>query len=57
MSMIDSLVKKIEIKQSVFDEAKVHFSESMLIELVQIIGLYTGVAMMVALAQPELDSY
>jgi alkylhydroperoxidase family enzyme len=55
--LIDELVERIEVTQPVFDEAQRHFSEAELVELVLLIGLYTGVAMIVALARPELDSY
>ncbi len=57
ITLIDGLVNRIRVNQSVFDEAKKYFNDSVLIELVQLIGLYTGVAMMVALIQPELDLY
>lgn len=55
--LVDGLVRRIEVEQPVFDEARRHFSEAELVELVLLIGLYTGVAMIVALAKPELDSY
>ena len=55
--LIDGLVSRIEVTQSVFDEARRHFSEGELVELVLLVGLYTGVAMIVELARPELDSY
>ncbi len=55
--LIDGLVNRIEVTQPVFDEARSHFSEAELVELVLLVGLYTGVAMIVALAKPELDSY
>ncbi len=57
IDLIDGLVKNIEVAQPVFEEVRKYFEEAELIELVQIIGLYTGVAMMVALAKPELDHY
>ncbi|MCG8435070.1 MAG: carboxymuconolactone decarboxylase family protein [Gammaproteobacteria bacterium] len=55
--LVDGLVKKIEVSQTIFDEARRHFSEAELIEIVHLVGLYTGVAMMVALAQPTFDNY
>ncbi len=55
--LIDGLVSRIEVTQPVFDEARRHFSEAELVELVLLVGLYTGVAMLVELARPELDSY
>lgn len=41
----------------VFDEARRHLSESELVELTLLVGLYASVAMVVALARPELDRY
>jgi len=55
--LIDGLVDRIEVTQPVFDEARRHFSEAELVEMVLLVGLYTGVAMIVELARPELDSY
>ena len=55
--LIDGLVARIEVSQPVFEEARRHFSEAELVELVLLVGLYTGVAMIVALAKPELDNY
>jgi alkylhydroperoxidase family enzyme len=55
--LIDELVRRIEVTQPVFEEARRHFSEAELVELVLLVGLYTGVAMIVALARPELDDY
>ncbi len=55
--LIDELVARIEVSQPVFDDARRHFSEAELVELVLLVGLYTGVAMIVALARPELDDY
>jgi hypothetical protein len=34
-----------------------HFDEATLIEITHLVGLYTGVAMMVALAKPNFDRY
>ncbi len=57
IELVDGLVKQMIVEQDVYDKAKRHFGEPVLIEFVQLIGLYTGVAMMVALAQPDLDRY
>ena len=51
------LVKQLKVENNVFNEVKQHFDEPEMIELVQLIGLYTGVSMMVALVQPEMDQY
>jgi len=55
--LIDGLVSRMEVAQPVFDEARRHFSEAELVEMVLLVGLYTGVAMIVELARPELDNY
>jgi 4-carboxymuconolactone decarboxylase len=57
IALIDGLVEGIDVSRPVFDEARRHFSESELVELTLLIGLYTSVAMLVALVKPELDPY
>jgi len=54
---VDGLVAHIDVVQSVFDEARRHFAEEELVELTLLIGLYTSVSMVVALARPEHDAY
>jgi alkylhydroperoxidase family enzyme len=55
--LVDGLVKNIEVKQVVFENALKHFDEPELIELTLLVGQYTSVAMVVALAKPKLDKY
>ncbi|MEM8890609.1 MAG: carboxymuconolactone decarboxylase family protein [Bacteroidota bacterium] len=55
--LIDMLVGKIEVPQDVYESVHTHFSEGSLIEIVHLVGLYTGVAMLVALGKPKLDNY
>ena len=55
--LIDLLVEKIEVPQDVYSNVNKHFSEESLIEIVHLVGLYTGVAMLVALGKPPLDNY
>ena len=55
--LIDGLVHKIEVTQATFDQLKQHFSEENLLDITFIVGLYTGVAMTVALGQPAFDNY
>ena len=38
-------------------QCRQHFDEAMLIEMTQLIGLYVGVAMQVALIRPAFDTY
>ena len=53
----ESLVATRRVDDALFARLRGHFDEAQLIELTQLIGLYTGVAMMVALVQPALDAY
>jgi 4-carboxymuconolactone decarboxylase len=55
--IVDSMVKVFKLQDDLYEEAKHHFSEEELIDITQLVGLYTGVAMMVGLIRPELDRY
>jgi 4-carboxymuconolactone decarboxylase len=55
--LVDSLVKNLNVSDDLYAAASKHFSDEQLIELTQLVGLYTGVAMMVGLIRPELDRY
>jgi hypothetical protein len=55
--VVDSLVKTFKLHVGLYDEARKHFSESELIDVTQLTGLYTNVAMMVGLARSEFDRY
>jgi 4-carboxymuconolactone decarboxylase len=57
MALADALVATRCVGDVLFATLRRHFDDSQLIELTQLIGLYTGVAMMVALVQPALDDY
>lgn len=57
IAMADELVKNISLSEELFIRLSNHFSEAELIEMVQLVGLYTTVAMMVDLIRPELDPY
>jgi alkylhydroperoxidase family enzyme len=57
MTLADALVHERRITDELFARLRKCFDEAQLIELTQLIGLYTGVAMMVALVQPVLDAY
>lgn len=56
-ALVDTLVQRLEVSDDEFLEARRHFSDSELIEITQLVGLYTGVAMLVALARPAFDAY
>ena len=57
IALVDDLVSGIQVTQPVFDEVHRLFSDAELVELTLLIGLYTSVSMVVALARPELDHY
>jgi len=57
MALADALVHERRVDDALFARARACFDDAQLIELTQLIGLYTGVAMMVALVQPSLDAY
>ena len=57
MRLVDGLAKRLEVSAETFASAREHFDDATLIELTQLVGLYVGVAMQVALAQPLFDRY
>jgi 4-carboxymuconolactone decarboxylase len=57
MRLVDGLVRNLEVSDSTFAEARRHFDDAALIEVTQLVGLYVGVAMLVALSQPQFDQY
>ncbi|MCA2999487.1 MAG: carboxymuconolactone decarboxylase family protein [Rhodocyclaceae bacterium] len=57
MALVDGLVARREVTDDGFAAARRHHDEATLIEVVHLIGLYSGVAMMVALARPQFDRY
>ena len=56
MRLVDALVA-LRVDDDVFGLARGVFDEPLLIELAQLVGLYVGVAMQVALARPAFDRY
>jgi alkylhydroperoxidase family enzyme len=57
MQLVDGLVSRIEVGDAIYAAARAHFDDAELIEITQLVGLYVGVAMLVALARPEFDQY
>jgi alkylhydroperoxidase family enzyme len=55
--LIDNLVKHISVSDADFETVSTHFEETELIDIIYIIGFYTGVAMLVAFAKPQFDNY
>ena len=57
IALTDELVKTTSVSDGVFERVVEHFSEAQLIEMTQLVGLYTSVAMIVSLIRPEPDPY
>jgi len=57
MALVDALVRQLAVDDTLYQRLRAHHDEATLIEMTQLVGLYTGVAMLVALAQPERDIY
>jgi alkylhydroperoxidase family enzyme len=57
IALTDELVRTTSVSEELFERVSKHYSEAELIEMVQLVGLYTTVAMMVSLIRPELDPY
>lgn len=57
MVLVDALVHRLQVSDAEFALARAQFSEETLIEITQLTGLYVGVAMLVALIRPQMDSY
>ena len=57
MALADSLVKRLAVDDTLYATLRGHHDEATLIELTLLVGLYTGVAMLVALARPAPDDY
>jgi 4-carboxymuconolactone decarboxylase len=57
VQLIDALVRTLAVPDDVYAKAREQFSEAQLIELTQLVGLYTGVAMLVGLIRPQFDRY
>jgi hypothetical protein len=57
IAMTDELVESTSLSNDVFEHLSRHHSAAEMIEMVQLVGLYTMVAMMVSLIKPDLDPY
>jgi len=57
MALTDALVRRLDVDDALYARLSAHHDEPTLIEMTQLVGLYTGVAMLVALARPERDDY
>ena len=50
-------MRRLAVDDALWERLRVHYDAPTLIEMSQLVGLYTGVAMLVALARPEPDAY
>jgi 4-carboxymuconolactone decarboxylase len=57
LAMVDALVTHRAIDDAGFDRVRACHDDATLIEITQLVGLYTGVAMLVGLARPAFDRY
>jgi 4-carboxymuconolactone decarboxylase len=57
LRLVDGLVQRLDVDDATWAELRRHFDEQTLIEMTQLVGHYTGVAMLAALARPVLDRY
>jgi len=57
MQLVDDLVPGLQVSDATYAQCRAVFDEPQLLELTQLVGLYTGVAMLVALARPGFDAY
>jgi 4-carboxymuconolactone decarboxylase len=57
IDLVDALVRRLDVDDALYVRLREHYDEPTLIEMTQLVGLYTGVAMLVALARPERDAY
>ena len=57
MELVDALVPGLHVSDATFAACREHLDEATLIEVTQLAGLYVGVAMLCALAQPAFDRY
>ncbi len=55
--LVDALVARQPIDDAMFERLREQADEALLVEATQLVGLYSGVAMLVSLIQPALDDY
>jgi len=57
IGLVDALVGRLDVDDAEFAAAAAHFDAARLLSITHLVGLYTGVAMLVALARPAFDRY
>lgn len=57
LALVDALANTLAVPDAIFASARAHWSQQELIDITLLVGLYTSVAMLVGLIQPEMDNY
>ncbi|MBL8279056.1 MAG: carboxymuconolactone decarboxylase family protein [Pelomonas sp.] len=57
LQLVDALVGRLDVDDATWAALQPHFDTPALLEMTQLVGHYTGVAMLAALARPRLDRY
>ena len=57
LRLVDGLMLRLDVDDATWAALRQHFDEPALLEMTQLVGHYTGVAMLAALARPALDRY
>lgn len=57
LQLVDGLVSRLDVDDATWAALQPHFDAAALLEMTQLVGHYTGVAMLAALARPRLDHY
>ena len=57
LALVDTLVQRLAVNDETWTALQPHFTDAALLEITQLVGHYTGVAMLAALARPQLDRY
>ena len=57
LRLVDTLVQRLAVDDATWAAVSPHFDEAALLEITQLVGHYTSVAMLAALARPRLDHY
>jgi alkylhydroperoxidase family enzyme len=55
--LVDGLVGRLAVADATWAALRPHFDDAALLEITQLVGHYTGVAMLAALSRPAMDRY
>lgn len=57
LGLVDGLVRRLDVDDATWATLRPHYDDAQLLEMTQLVGHYTGVAMLAALARPVPDRY